>query len=205
VHQVLAQSFTDADRLDDAAKECSLAISLKPAEPGLHQELGDIYWKQNHLEQAESEFEQELKIVPGASTAIYKLAAIRIERSKPETAVALLRKVLDQHPDSREAHYQLARAESQMGKNDAAIEDFNLVVNGTGPGDPEIIRQSYYQLSQLYRRTQHPDQARMALNSFVKMKQDAEAQQDQKLQNKMKRAAADTAPADSHPTDSEPK
>ncbi len=58
----MAQSFVEADRLEDAVKECGIALTLRPAESGLHEELGDIYWKQNQLEKAESSFQDELKI-----------------------------------------------------------------------------------------------------------------------------------------------
>ena len=187
VHQVLAQSFEEADRMEDAEKECRAAIALRPHEAGLHQQLGDIFWKQNHLDGAEAEFQQELEVDPENLTAMYKLAAVSTERAKPQVAVDLLTKVLAKHPDSREAHYQLGRAESQLGNNDAAIKDFSSVVKLTGPVEPEIIRQSYYQLSQLYRRSQRPEEARLALNSFVKLKREADAQNETKLQDKLKR------------------
>src|ERR1700685_333098 len=54
VHQVLAQSFREADRVEDAAKEMRLAMEARPSEPGLHQQLGDIYWEQNHLDLAQA-------------------------------------------------------------------------------------------------------------------------------------------------------
>jgi len=56
VHQVLSQSYADADRVDDAIAECQLAVNARPNEPGLHEELGDLYWRQNQLSKAETEF-----------------------------------------------------------------------------------------------------------------------------------------------------
>lgn len=188
VHQVLAESFEEADRLDDAVKECQEAIRLKPSEPGLHQLLGGIYWKQNNLEKAEAEFQEELKIDPQNFAAMYKLASVSIERSKPQIGVELLQVFLREHPESRDAHYQLGRAEAQLGQNDVAIREFSAAAHGTGPIEPETLQQSYYQLAQLYRRAQRLDESRIALNTFVRLKQEADAQQDQKLQDKLKRA-----------------
>lgn len=193
VHQVLAESFQEADRLDDAVKECQEAIKLKPTEPLLHQQLGDIYWKQNNLEKAEAEFQNELTIDPQNYTAMYKLAAVSVERSKPAAAVPLLTEVLRKHPESREAHYQLGRAEAQLGQSEAAIRDFSAVTNGGGPVDPEILRQSYYQLAQLYRRGQRLEEARVALTAFARLKQQEDAAQEQKLEDKLKRST------ESHP------
>jgi tetratricopeptide (TPR) repeat protein len=189
IHQVLAQSFVEADRLDEAVNECRQAIQMKQGEPGLHEELADIYLKQNQLSQAEMEFQNELKVDPESVTAMYKLAVVSLERSKPEVAVGLLTEVLRRTPDSAGAHYQLGRAEAQMGNVDLAIASFNAAVKKSGTEDTEISRQSYYQLAQLYRRQQKTDESRAALDSFMRLKQQVDAQQEQKLQDKLKRSA----------------
>lgn len=188
VHEVLAESFKEADRLDDAVKECQIAIQSASSEPGLHQMLGEIYWKQNNLEKAEAEFQSELKIDPQNFTAMYKLASVSIERSKPEIAAGLLKEFLREHPESREAHYQLGRAEAQLGETGAAIHDFTVVTKGSGPVDPETLRQSYYQLAQLYRRAQRLEESRVALDAFARLKQEADADQERKLEDKLKRS-----------------
>ena len=187
VHQVLAQSFTEADRLQEAISECQSAIELRPNEPGLHEQLGDIYWKQNALESAEAEFEKELEVDPRSMSATYKLAVISLERSKPAVAAALLKKVLEHSPDSPEAHYQMGRAMVQTEQNQAALQDFLFVVKGHGAeqADPEILQQSYYQLAHLYRRLEKPAEAQEAMQSFVRLKQEADSQRDRKLQDRL--------------------
>jgi tetratricopeptide (TPR) repeat protein len=190
VHQALAQSFVEADRLLDAAKECEIALQLRPNEPGLHEELGDIYWKQNQLEKAESSFGDELKIDSQSLSATYKLAVVSLERSKPETTVSLLSGLLRRAPKYPDARYQLGRAEAQLGQVDAAIGSFNAVVADPGQAaGGETIRQSYYQLAQLYRRAGRPEDSRASLDSFLRLKQEADAAQAEKLENKMKRSA----------------
>ncbi|MGA7219963.1 MAG: tetratricopeptide repeat protein [Candidatus Sulfotelmatobacter sp.] len=189
VHQALAQSFVEADKLEDAAKECEIALQLRPNEPGLHEELGDIYWKQNQLERAESSFNDELKIDGESLAARYKLAVVSLERSKADNAVALLDEVLRRSPKYPNAEYQLGRAQAQLGRVDAAIGSFNAVVSDAGQADRETVRQSYYQLAQLYRRAQRPDDSKAALASFMKLKQEADAAQAEKLEQKMKRSS----------------
>jgi tetratricopeptide (TPR) repeat protein len=188
VHQALAQSFVEADRLEDAAKECELALQLRPNEPGLHEELGDIYWKGNQLEKAESSFENELKIDGESLSAMYKLAVVSLERSKPEATVSLLNQLLHRSPKYPGAQYQLGRAEAQLGQVDTAIGSFQAVVADEKQTDTETRRQSYYQLAQLYRRAQRPEDSRVALESFMRLKQESDAAQAQKLENKLKRA-----------------
>ena len=50
------------------------------------------------------------------------------------------------------------------------------------------MRQSYYQLAQLYRRQQKPEESRAALDAFLKLKEKADAQQAQNLQDKLRRS-----------------
>jgi tetratricopeptide (TPR) repeat protein len=189
VHQVLAQSLVEQTRYEEAANEARVAIGLKPTEPGLHEELADIYWKQNDLVKAESEFQNELKTDPESLTSMYKLAVVSIERSKPEVSVELLSEVLRKTPHSANAHYQLGRAQAQLGNTETAIQNFTRAVSESGESDTETLRQSYYQLAQLYRREQKSDESRAALQAFMRLKQQADAQQSQKLQDKLKRSA----------------
>jgi tetratricopeptide (TPR) repeat protein len=188
VHQALAQSFVEADRLEDAANECQVALRLRPAEPGLHEELGDIYWKQNQLEKAESAFQEELKIDGNSLSSSYKLAVVSLERAKPEATVALMGEVLRREPKYLDAHYQMGRAQAQLGQVDAAIASFTAAVADASQTDSESLRQSYYQLAQLYRRAQRPEESKGALDSFMRLKQRADAVQAQKLEDKLKRA-----------------
>jgi tetratricopeptide (TPR) repeat protein len=189
VHQVLAQSFSEAERYGDAVRECEQALAQKPGEPGLHEMLADIYWKQNDLPHAETEFQNELKVNPENVSSMYKLAVISIERSKPEVAQQLLAEVLRRNPHSGDAHYQMGRVQAQLGNVNSAIGSFTSAVQDAGKEDSETLRQSYYQLAQLYRRAQRPADSRAALDSFMKLKQEADARQAQKLQDKLKRAS----------------
>ena len=113
---------------------------------------------------------------------------VSLERSKPEVAADLLKKVLQKSPDSPEVHYQLGRAEAQLGDNDAAAANFRFVVGKAEAADAEILRQSYYQLAQVYRRMQRPEESQVALNTFLRLKKQADVQEKLKLEDKLKRA-----------------
>jgi tetratricopeptide (TPR) repeat protein len=189
VHQALAQSFVEADKLEDAVHECQIALNLRPQEPGLHEELADIYWNQNQLEKAEAAFQEELKVDPESISSMYKLAVVSLERSKPEVTVSLLSQVLEESPEYRDSHYQKGRAEAQLGQVSEAIGDFKAEVAMGERGGAESLRQSYYQLAQLYRRAQQPDESKAALEAFLRLKKQDDASQAQKLQDKVSRSA----------------
>jgi tetratricopeptide (TPR) repeat protein len=188
VHEALAQSFVEADKLEDAAHECQSALNLRPGEPGLHEELADIYWKQNQLDKAEAAFQDEMKIDPNSISSMYKLAIVSLERSKPDVTVSLLTEVLRLSPQYRDSHYQKGRAEAQLGQVEVAINDFKAEVSVGEKADPESVRQSYYQLAQLYRREQKPEESKAALDAFLRMKQQEDSAQAQKLQDKLNRS-----------------
>ena len=191
VHQVLAHSFAEADRLDDAVKECQEAIRLKPDEPGLHQQLADIYWVQNNLPAAETEFQTELQIDSHNTGAMYNLAVISIERSKAAVAVDLLTEVLRRAPHTTEALYQLGRAQALLSNYEQAAASFAAVVADPRKINAEMFRQSYYQLAQLYRRLHRPAESKAALDAFVRLKQQADTAQNQRLEDKMKKSVAE--------------
>ena len=186
VHEVLGQSYLEADRYEDAIAEFQLAISERPAEPGLHEELGDAYWKQVQLPKAEDAFREELKIDPDGGSSMYKLAVVSLEHSEPEVSKQLLTQVIARTPHFADAEYQLGRAEAQLGNTDAAIGDLKAAVADSGDKDTETLRQSYYQLAQVYRRAQQPEDSRQALDAFLKLKKQADEDEAQKLAAKLK-------------------
>jgi tetratricopeptide (TPR) repeat protein len=197
IHQALAQAYVKADRLGEAVKQCREAIEMKPEEPGLHEELADVYWDQNQLASAETEFENELKIDPESLSSMYKLGVVSLERSKPEAAARLLSEVVRRSPEAAEAHYQLGRAQVQLGNVDDAITQFSAAVANSARSKSyshrdsytDVLRQSYYQLAQLYRRAHRTEESRAALESFMRLKQQADTQRTQTFEDKLRRSA----------------
>ena len=75
---------------------------------------------------------------------------------------------------------------------DEAVKHFTMAVKESkesGAEDSDTLRQSYYQLAQLYRRQQKTEESKAALENFMRLKQQADAQQAQRLQDKLKRSA----------------
>jgi tetratricopeptide (TPR) repeat protein len=186
VHQVLAQSYLEADRYDDAIAEFQLAIKARPEEPGLHEELGDAYWKHVELPEAEDAFREELRLDPDDRSAMYKLAVVSLEHSEPEVSKQLLTQVIEMAPHFADAEYQLGRADAQLGDFDAAIAELNAAVADSGAKNAETLRQAYYQLAQVYRRAQRPEESKQALDAFLRLKKQADADEAQKLALKLK-------------------
>jgi lipopolysaccharide biosynthesis regulator YciM len=120
----------------------------------------------------------------------YKLGVISFERSKPEVAAKLLKDVLRYYPNSIEAHYQLGRALAQMGDEAGAVAQFSAVVSQPKKADPDVLKQSYYQLAHGYRKMHKMEEARAAMDSFQRLQKESEARQQQTMDAKLKRARA---------------
>ena len=198
VHQVLAQADSQSDRDQEAIAEYQVAIKLAPGQPGLHEELATEYWKSGKLDEAETEYTQELTIDPQSLLATYKLGSLRVERSKPQEGKPLIEAALKENHNLPNAYYYLGRAETQLGNNPAAVEDFKRAVAEPNT-DPDIAQQAYYQLSQLYRRLHQNEEAQAALANFLRLKQEASEHQQQVFERKRKAHEQTEPPAPGTP------
>jgi tetratricopeptide (TPR) repeat protein len=111
---------------------------------------------------------------------------VSLEHSEPEVSKNLLAQVISLEPHFADAEYQLGRAEAQLGDMYAAIGDLTKAIADSGEKDTETLRQSYYQLAQVYRRAQRPEESRQALETFLRLKKKADEDQAQKLAEKLK-------------------
>lgn len=190
VHQVLAQSYEEAGRDAEAIAEYGLTIKLAPEMPGVNEALGGLYWKNKQMDEAETAFEQELKIDSRSTLAMYKLGSLRVERGKPEQGMPLLEAAVRQNPDDLEAYYYLGKAQGQLGQHELAIANLRKLIEG----DPSnsLVESAYYQLSRIYQKTGRPAEAKAALTSFQKLRDEREQQRTEKLDEIKKRVSDGT-------------
>ncbi len=185
VHLVLAQANAEADRDADAIAEYLAAIKLAPQEPGLHESLGSEYWKVSKFDDAQNAYQEELRIDPNSTLALYKLGVLKVLGSQASEGKRLLEETLRRDPAASNAYYYLGRAELQLNNREAALADFEKVVKM--PVGDEVIRQAYYQMALLYRQMRRNDEAGKALATFQKLKQEADLHQQQILERKRQR------------------
>lgn len=168
VHHVLAQANDAADRHVDAINEYEAAINLAPTQPGLHEELGSEYLQANKISEAESAFRQELEINPHNVLATYKLGVVGVHQGDGLKAKEFIEAAQRVKPSLVHLDYNLGRAESLLGNDLAAIGHFERAVK-TDP-DPEVVEQAWYQLGSGYRRLKRMDDARNAMTTYQRLK-----------------------------------
>jgi tetratricopeptide (TPR) repeat protein len=195
VHRVLAQANAEADRHVEAIAEYEAAIKLAPTQPGLHEELGSEYRNANKIPEAEAAFQRELEIDPRNVLARYKLGAIAVEQGNGAKGKELIEQAQREKPGLVHMDYNLGRAEMLLGNDVAAAEHFERTVKTDTTA--EVVEQSWYQLGTIYRRERRMDEARNAMATFQRLK-DEEAE---KSQERMKRSVL---PGDVNPVDSPP-
>jgi tetratricopeptide (TPR) repeat protein len=181
VRRVLAQADSEADRHLEAIAEYEAAIKLAPTQPGLHEELGSEYRNANKIPEAEEAFRRELEIDPNNVLARYKLGAIAIEHGDGATGKELIEAALRKKPGLIHGDYNLGRAHMLLGEDAAAAELLKRAA--TTDTDPEVVEQAWYQLGTVYRRLHRMDEARNAMETFQKLKDEGAKRSQQSLEN----------------------
>jgi tetratricopeptide (TPR) repeat protein len=193
VHRVMAQANAEADRHVDAIAEYEAAIKLAPNQPGLHEELGSEYRNANKIPEAEAAFGRELEIDPQNVLAMYKLGAIAVEQGNGAKGKELMEAAQRERPDLVHLDYNLGRAEMLLRNDAAAAAHFeNAVKTDT---TPEVVEQAWYQLGTIYRRQHRMEEARTAMATFQKLKdEEAGKSQEQMKKSIMQRDSNPTSP-----------
>ena len=181
VHRVLAQANAEADRHVEAIAEYEAAIKLAPTQPGLHEEIGSEYRNANKIPEAEQAFRRELEIDPNNVLAKYKLGAIALEQGDGAKGKELIEAALREKPGLIHADYNLGRAQMLLGEDAAAAE--HLQRAATTDSDPDVVEQAWYQLGTVYRRLHRMDEARNAMETFQKLKDEGAKRSQQALEN----------------------
>jgi tetratricopeptide (TPR) repeat protein len=198
VHRVMAQANAEADRHVDAIAEYEAAIKLAPNQPGLHEELGTEYRATNKIAEAEKAFREELNLDPHNVLATYKLGAIEVEKGDGAKGKQLMEAAQKEKPTLLHLDYNLGRAEMLLDNNAAAASHFERAVK-TDP-DPEVIEQAWFQLGTTYRRLHRIDEARVAMATYQRIKDEGARKSQKQLEDyQATHPGADvTPPPESH-------
>jgi len=193
VHQVLAQAYAESDRHEEAIAEYQAAIRQAPNQPGLHEELGSEYLRADKLDEAEAEFAREIALDPKNAFALFKLGATQVERGEAEKGKQSIEAALQENPQMKNASYYLGRAQMQLGQDEKAIASLK---NATGAdSDPEIVQQAWYQLAIVYRRLRRMDEAKQAVATFQRLKDESSERQHKLFEKKREAQIKENPPA----------
>jgi len=110
-------------------------VTKSPDAATPHNNLGDLYLKQNRLDEAEHEFIAALKLKPSFAMAHNNLGYAYLKQYRLDEAVNEFTIALKLYPGYAEAHNNLGAAYLYQNRFDEARNEFNIVLEVT-PNNP---------------------------------------------------------------------
>lgn len=189
LHRLKAVIDAQADNHKQAADEYQMAIKLAPNQPELYEGLGWEYQALGEIPQAQQAFAEQLKLTPGNPIAMYNLACAEVENQQPKPALPLLETVVKIYKSPTEADYYLGRALSLEGRNEEAVTEFERATQVPGLTG----QRAWFELSQLYRHMGKTAEAHAAIMKYQTLRQQADRESAQQVEDWRKLNAADAA------------
>ena len=156
-HQLRAQSFEAAGRLDEAVAEYREVLSRKPDLHTIHFAIGNLYWRKERLDEARPELEAELKLNPRHAQAHYEAGDILFSKGETALAEKHFEEAIRYSPAMQEAHLAVERIASANANYPKALLHLKKAA-AIAPQDPT----PYYRMWLLYRRLGRAAEAQAA-------------------------------------------
>ncbi|MHB8302126.1 MAG: tetratricopeptide repeat protein [Acidobacteriaceae bacterium] len=168
MHQVMAHELARHDEKDAAIANYRQAIQLDPRLPGLHFELGEMYY--NSLDPklkalAEGEYKAALAVNPSDEKAELRLGDIAAQRGDLTEAAADYSRARQLQPGDAEADTDLAKVLISMDQPQEAQKLLEKAVQL----DPTDYT-AHFRLSALYRQQGRTEDAQRQLEQYRKYK-----------------------------------
>jgi tetratricopeptide (TPR) repeat protein len=103
-HRFLGDMLFERGRWEDAAREYNKALGVEPHQVGLQSLLGEAWLHDGKLDDAETDFREELKLDPRDEQAWLGLANLQLARGKPLDAIESVGKVWKDSPEFLKTH-----------------------------------------------------------------------------------------------------
>ena len=114
--------------LEWGIKSFEKAISLEPANPVLHTELGKLYLVSDDAEKAKAEFMKAIELKPDYTDALIQTALIYERENNTEEAIRQMGSLANADPFNPEVLFQLGRLYFNNNQIDEAITQFERVI-----------------------------------------------------------------------------
>lgn len=106
----LGLCYRDLERPSYAITAFKKALALDPQDPAVYYQLGQAAMEQNSYREAESYFQDGLKIKADHPLILIALGRLYTDTKQPASAIKRLRQATQQNPDLWEGWYELGRA-----------------------------------------------------------------------------------------------
>jgi tetratricopeptide (TPR) repeat protein len=121
----LANSLTEQNKLDEAAKEWRQALVIDPNNYVAHYNLGVIFERQGSTDQAIKELRISLDLQPKQPSAHTIIGKLYSQTHQLPQAAEEFAQTVQLNPANSAAHNDLGAALMQLGENEKAVEQFD--------------------------------------------------------------------------------
>ncbi len=122
-HYNLGLAYGQQGRLDEAIRECQVALRINPNYAKAHYNLGVAYGQQGRLDEAIREYQVALRVNPNYAEAHYNLGVSYWQQGRLDEAIREYQAALRINPNFAEAHNNLGVAYGQQGRLDEEIRE----------------------------------------------------------------------------------
>lgn len=169
-HQLLAETYEDADKSEQALVEYRIVETTAPNLPGVHFAVGNLLLKLGKQAEALDELTTELRLNPDHAVANAEVGTILLAQLEQAQAIPYLQRAVQIDPELWEARRQLGKAyylQKDFKKAEAVLQQ--AVQN-----DPQGL--AHYQLGLVYRDLGEKEAARVQFEISRKVKLDSLSQ-----------------------------
>jgi tetratricopeptide (TPR) repeat protein len=137
-----------------AVRAAEDALIYDPDNPDIHQLMGNIYFELGNDAKAIFHLRRVIELGIGEQGLFLRLAVAHARSGDAESAVAVLKKLLEREPDSILGRLTLARIYRQIGLTSLAVDTFRDIIDRR----PEL-ESTYLELAGLYQQQGEVDKA----------------------------------------------
>src|SRR3984885_7304820 len=174
LHEVLGESHASDSDFVGAISEYEKALTIDPALPGVHFELGEAILRnkvdEDSRARAEQQFAAALVENPNDAHSEYELGEIAFLRSRWQEALQHYSRATQLQPTLVDAQVALGKVLAQLGQPEEALKHLLEAVRL----DPDNAS-AHYRLSQVYRALKHDDDARREMAAFLALHKSEDA------------------------------
>ena len=128
-----------AGAFDEAEALYERLLALRPGEPDILYNFGNLYVRTRRFEQAARRYEEAIEARPEHVAARVNLGSALLMLGRRDEAIAQLLLALEHDPADADAHRTLGGLFAYRGENEAAIRHYGAVLE-TDPQDAEVHR-----------------------------------------------------------------
>ena len=127
-YNLLATSYIQMGRTEDAIKAYKSSISMSPTDDTAHRNLGNIYFSQGRYNEAETEYNIAVKNGPTTSMNRFSLGQVYLATGRTQQAETTFKSVIKMDPSQYGGYYALGQTYAKEGRQQEAVSEFQRVV-----------------------------------------------------------------------------